>query len=112
MKRFLYWIICAVLVPAAATAWENTMEWRFLGSDIAGITVIDPEIEDPVVLEIALSNPDFGDTLVIIESDDDISACVETLRFSQGNPQITLVLTSHLNAQTMNGVLLAQCSMR
>ncbi|SMX39257.1 hypothetical protein [Maliponia aquimaris] len=103
----------ALTFASPALAWEHTVEWRFNGAEIKSFKATDPEYdEDPALLEVTLSDPHSGDTVVTIEADNDIAPCAELLGYAQGNPFETVVLTANLNAQTLNGVTLAQCSTR
>jgi hypothetical protein len=97
-----------------AQAWEHTAEWRFAGSEIASFRAIQPQYnEDPMVLEVLLASDVSGPAEILIEADNWVSPdCLDLLGNAQGNPNITVVLTANLNAQTMNGVTLAQCSAR
>jgi hypothetical protein len=109
-------LTCLVATTFAwpALAWEHTAEWRFAGDEIAGFRAVDPQFdEDPMMLEVILSSDMFGTAEVLIEADNGVSAeCLDLLGYARGNPQVTIVLTANLNAQTMNGVTLAQCSER
>ena len=106
-------LAAALFSATSALAWEHTVEWRFGGTEIQSFSVTDPQFqEDPALLEVTLSHPDHGDTTLSIEADNDLSACADLLRYAQGNPFETVVLTANLNAQTLNGVTLAQCSTR
>ena len=103
--------LCLLACPALA--WEHTVEWRFQGPEIASFRVITPDFdEDPVRLEVSLSHQHYGDTVVTIEADNGLGECADTLSYAQGNPFVTVVLTANLNAQTMNGTALVQCSTR
>ncbi|EBA05876.1 hypothetical protein [Sagittula stellata] len=99
------------LLATPAAAWEHTVEYRFTGTEIAAFTVLEPEVEDPEVLELTLSS-DSGTLQIVVEADNGLGDCPEILTYAQGNPGTTIVLTANLNAQTMNGVTLAQCSER
>ena len=107
MRLFLLLAILAT----PTFAWEHTMEYRFRGDELAGFRVIEQSGEDPEVLEVLLDSD--GLTLeILIEADNGLGDCPELLSYAQGNPHVTMVLTANLNAQTMNGVTLAQCSER
>lgn len=102
-----------MLAPAAANAWERTIEWRFSGDEITGFTVTEPEFdEDPTFIQIMLSDPMGSDTVIEFEDDWGFEDCAQTLSFAQGNPNTTIVLTVNTNAQTMNGSAVVQCSTR
>lgn len=102
-----------LLTTAPAFAWEHTQEWRFAGTEIQSITHSIPDFdEDPEVLEINLLSESSVQTTIMIEADNGIGDCVEQLEFAKGNPHVIMVLTANLNAQTLNGVTLAQCSSR
>ncbi|WP_370313751.1 hypothetical protein [Sagittula sp.] len=68
-------------------------------------------VEDPNVLELPLSS-DSGTLQIMAETDNGLGDCPELLSLAQDNPDTTVVLTANLNAQTMNGGTLAQCSER
>ena len=103
----------ALAVAAPAAALDITTAFRFAGADIVSITAAPPAFdEDPATIEITLSHPHLGENTVLIESDGDVGACVETLRLAQGNPLTDIVLRVHQNAQTLNGVMLVECSTR
>ncbi|MBY6159821.1 hypothetical protein KUV73_03015 [Mameliella alba] len=103
----------ALFLATPVLAWEHTAEWRFSGDEIRSFSVTEPAFdEDPVVLEVELAHESSGTTRIMIEADNGIGDCADLLRFAQGNPFEIIVLTANLNAQTINGVTLAQCSTR
>ena len=105
-------LIPLLFLATPVLAWEHTVEYRFAGTEIAGFQVTEGPDEDPTVLQVALNDPQRGSTRIEIESDFGVGDCAETLGYAQGNPGVTVVLTANLNAQTMNGVTLVQCSER
>ena len=113
MRLFTFASICAqsALFANAALAWEHTTTWRFSGDEMTGFALTEQQGEDPEAVEIWLDS-DSGVITVMIEADNGLGDCPETLSYAQGNPHVTVVLTAHLNADTLNGVTLAQCSWR
>ena len=107
MRLALPLILCAL----PALAYEHTAEYRFTGEELVAFSVTEGADEDPTVLSIGLQTDGGGVTLEI-ESDLGLGDCPEVLTYAQGNPGVTVVLTANLNAQTMNGVTLVQCSER
>ncbi|MGP6087620.1 hypothetical protein [Antarctobacter jejuensis] len=101
------------LTASPVVAWENTQEWRFVGTEIQSFNHVVPDFdEDPEQLKIKLLAENGAQTTFSIEADNGVGDCVEQLGYAQGNPHVIMVLTANLNAQTLNGVTLAQCSTR
>lgn len=109
--RLSFLLLCG-LAPLPALGWEHTVEYRFAGSEIASILVTEGMDEDPAVLHVGLSDLNGSSQRIEVESDFGLGDCPMLLQAAQGNPGVTLVLTANLNAQTMNGVTLVQCSER
>ncbi len=102
-----------LMTATSALAWEQTQEWRFVGTEIQSFKLSVPDFdEDPEVLEVMLLSDNGAMTTLMIEADNGVGDCVEMLGFAKGNPHVIMVLTANLNAQTLNGVTLAQCSSR
>ncbi|WP_425072360.1 hypothetical protein [Sagittula sp. S175] len=104
-------VLPLMLCALPALAYEHTVEYRFTGAELVAFNVTEGPDEDPTVLSIGLQTDGGGVTLEI-ESDLGLGDCAEVLTYAQGNPGVTVVLTANLNAQTMNGVTLVQCSER
>lgn len=106
----------AVVVGSPALAWDHTygnstQTWTFQGSEIISYSVTDPiEPEDPERLEVTLWNAQQGQTTASIEADLGVGSCPQTLAVAQGNSATTVTLVANLNATTLNGVTLEQCS--
>lgn len=112
MKLFTPLALVA-LTALPAMAWENTIEWRFAGTEIQSFKHTIPDFdEDPETLEVLLRSDHHGEAHIEIEADNGVDDCVELLGFAKDNPHVIMVLTANMNAQTLNGVTLAQCSMR
>ncbi|GAA4220781.1 hypothetical protein GGQ68_000399 [Sagittula marina] len=104
-------ILCLMLVlPLPAIAWEHTVEYRFSGSELSTFAVLPQEVEAPETLAVTLASETSGPLEFLVEADNGLGACADILTYAQGNPDVTVVITMHLNAQTMNGVTLSRCA--
>lgn len=109
-------LFLALFLGSPAFAWDhtfgnNTETWIFQGSEIISYSVTDPiEQEDPERLEVTLWNAQQGQTIALIEADLGVGSCPQTLAAVQGISATTVTLVANLNATTLNGVTLEQCS--
>ena len=76
--------------------------------------IIPPVIEDLgyELVRVRLMGGQYHTLQIMAETDNGLGDCPELLSLAQDNPDTTVVLTANLNAQTMNGGTLAQCSER
>ncbi len=109
MFRFL---ALAALMPTATFAFEHMVEYRFNGAEIQSFTAHVPEPEDPWTIEISLGSETFGPSHVLIETDGEYEECVSLLNIHKGDASTDFVIRMHMNAFTMNGVLMVECSTR
>jgi hypothetical protein len=105
-------IFATPVLATPALAFEQTVEFRFGGDEIADIRHIPQSGEDPEGVEIFLSSLEEGTMALTVEGDNGLGDCLQVLSDARGNPEVTVVITQHLNAMTMNGITLAQCSWR
>ncbi len=102
----------AALIPTATFAFEHMVEYRFNGAEIQSFTAHVPEPEDPWTIDIALDSEAFGPNHLTIETDGDYDECVSLLNLHKGDATTDFVIRMHMNAFTMNGVLMVECSTR
>ncbi|MGH1415556.1 MAG: hypothetical protein ACRBB0_18855 [Pelagimonas sp.] len=105
---------CLTLASLAppALALEHIVEYRFNGSEIQSYTAFDPEPEDPWTITIDLNSDAFGPRQLVIETDGDNEDCIAQLNIHKGDPHTDLVIRMHMNASTMNGIMMIECSTR
>jgi hypothetical protein len=105
--------LCAALMLAATTAqaFQKFEDYRILGSEIRSIKAIDPEFEeDPEMLEIELIGDGSEGVTLQIETDGSLEECAQTLEYLVGDPSQYAQIVVQVNAATMNGSLIVQCS--
>ena len=116
MKQILPLCVFALVVSTPAIAWErhasgSKVQWTFQGSEIVSYAAISPQYnEDPEVLEVTLYSAQDGQITVSIEADLGVGACPQRLGSAQGNNHTSVTLVANLDATTLNGVTLDQCS--
>lgn len=117
MKRTLPFFL-AVLAGTPLLAWQqssgnNMTRWEFQGSEIVWHKVVEPaENEDPTMLEVSLWSPNTGAVVLSIEADLGVGDCPQKLSNAASRGSSTVVLVANLNATTLNGVTLHECSVR
>lgn len=116
MKPILSMCLATVIAATPAFAWDrsdrgNLVTWTFQGSELSSYEVVEPTYnEDPAVLKVWLWNAQSGSTTVEIEADLGVGTCPTTLAWAQGKPSVRVTLVANLDATTLNGVTLQQCS--
>lgn len=118
MKTTLPLCLVALVVSTPALAWErhamgSKVQWTFQGSEIVSYAAKGPQYnEDPEVLEVTLYHSQHGQITVSIEADLGVGACPQRLGSAMGNTHASVTLVANLDATTLNGVTLDQCSVR
>ncbi|SNS18340.1 hypothetical protein [Antarctobacter heliothermus] len=116
MKKILSLCLATLIVGSPALAWDrskqgNYVTWTFQGDEIVSYSVTEPSYnEDPAVLNVSLWSSHSGSVVVLIEADLGVGNCLSTLSHAAGNASIGVTLVANLNATTLNGVTLDQCS--
>lgn len=101
-----------VLFPTSSFAFEHMIEYRFNGKEIQSFAANVPQPEDPWTIDINLNSDTFGPTQLFIETDGDYDDCVSQLKLHKGDASTDFVIRIHMNAFTMNGVMMVECSTR
>ncbi|GAA0775031.1 hypothetical protein E1180_01990 [Roseibium denhamense] len=112
LKRlFLCALLCSSLaVPGPAAAYQLIVSYRIAGTDLAAVELQEPEVEDPEVLHLKLTEG-AGDTLeLFLESDAGFGTCADDLQTIIGVADAYAEIVIDQSAQTMNGVAMLQCA--
>lgn len=112
MLRAISVALTAGLVSAGpALAWQKFEEYRILGSDLRSVRAIDPAFEeDPMQLQLVVGAAGEAPVTLDIETDGDAAECAQTLDHMTGDPNRYAQIIVQVNADTMNGSLIIQCS--
>lgn len=116
MKPFLPLCLAVLMVGAPALEWDRVQQgtfvtWTFQGDEITSYSVAEPAYdEDPAVLNVSLWHAQSGSVGVAIESDLGFGDCPRILASAKGNAHTGVTLVANLNATTLNGVTLHECS--
>ena len=102
-------LLLAVLAVSSAAAFQKFEEYRIRGDEIASVTMVPPETEDPMTMVIKLKPDSAGGDKVTIESDNDLEACKATIEGIIGNAGSYVQIRAQLSAETMNGVMVTEC---
>lgn len=108
MQRLFSISLALLLGTSAVQAFQKFEDYRILGSEIASITATDPDFEeDPEILEIKLVE---DSVTLSLETDGSLEECAQTLEYVVGDPNQYAQIVVQVNAPTMNGSLIVQCS--
>lgn len=107
-------IILLGLITIATTfpvlAFQKFEEYRIRGDEIRSVKLGPQEVEDPATLVIELSSSAPGVKQIVVETDFDVEPCKASLEEAIGNKLAYVQIVVHVTAQTMNGVVITQCS--
>lgn len=111
MRKFsgfgLFLAIAGLLTAGQASAYQQFTTYRIAGKDIVSIAEQEPAGEDPATLTLKMGT---DSSEIVIESDDDLKACKEKLEAIRGSAAHYAEIVVDVNAMTMNGVMVIQCS--
>ncbi|WP_323767265.1 hypothetical protein [Antarctobacter sp.] len=116
MKPILSLCLAVLMTATPALAWKHSTQgsyvtWTFQGHEIVSYSVTEPAYdEDPEVLNVSLSHPQSGSVVVMIEADLGTGDCLRKLASAAGKVGTNVTLVANLNATTLNGVTLDECS--
>jgi len=106
-------IVCCLFAAAAcfpAAALQQFSEYRIPGHEILSVKVEPHVDEDPAAITLQLAPNASGSKELVLETDMDIEPCKAAIEEVIGNAQAYVQIVVHLTAQTMNGVVITQCS--
>ncbi|MCY0147966.1 hypothetical protein OEG84_09655 [Hoeflea sp. G2-23] len=107
----LYSTLFAGLVSAApAFAMQKFEEYRFFGNEIQSVRLGVQEVEDPATLIIDLISGSGAAQQVILESDGGLDDCKQTIDYTIGDASRYIEIRVHTTADTMNGVIVTECT--
>jgi len=101
-----YLLPLALLFPLQSNAFEIQTTYRIFGDEIQSLTAPEIEIEAPASLIIKTTQ----DHELLIESDQSLDACNDTLNTAMGDATASVQIVVHENATTMNGIIAIQCA--
>lgn len=104
-------LVACLALSGPAEAWQKFEDYRILGTELQGVKAVDPAFEeDPAVLELLVGAE--GETPVTLELETDgfLEDCAQTLEYVIGDPNAYAQIVVQVNADTMNGSLIIQCS--
>jgi len=110
MSRLCLLLICVLALAAPATALQRFEEFRIMGSEIRSVRFGPQQVEDPVTLIIELVSESSEPLEITIESDGGLDECKMTIDYAIGDTASYIQITSHLTADTMNGIIVTQCA--
>ncbi len=102
-------LLLAALTASPAAAFQKFEEYRIRGDEIASVTMVPPETEDPMTMVIKLTPDSAGGDTVTIESDADLEDCRSAIEGVIGNAGSYVQIRAHVSADTMNGVMVTEC---
>ena len=110
MARILFVLIFALASVAPAAALQKFEEYRILGSEIRSVRLGPQEVEDPATLVIELVTESSETEEISIESDGGLDDCKLTIDYTIGDKSRYIQIRVHTTADTMNGVIVTECS--
>ena len=107
LTAFLAFLVAAQPVHA----FQKFEDYRILGSEIASIKATDPDFEEaPEVLEIELIQEGAANVILSLETDGSLDECAQSLDYIIGDPTQYAQIVVQVNAPTLNGSLIVQCT--
>ena len=110
MLKRLTFLTLILALPNSALAYEVFTEYRIHSSEVLAAELGEIEHEDPASLILTLKNDSGSPEKVVIESDDLLDQCLQEIQYMEGNNSAYVQIVVNTNAQTMNGVMVIQCS--
>lgn len=107
----LKYLCCAMfLLAGPAHAYQQFSTLRVAGVEILSVTRAPQQDEDPAGLTLQIARPGDTPAEIFIESDGDLDGCYDQLIGIQGARATYAEIVTDINAVTMNGVLVVQCT--
>ncbi|MEL6948301.1 MAG: hypothetical protein AAFO73_11800 [Pseudomonadota bacterium] len=101
-------VVASMVLSTSASAYQHFVEYRIGGSQIERVTAAPPtETEAPSTLTIKVK--DVFET-IDIQTDSDADECAKRLQTVLGNADFYVVITVDENAETLNGIVIRQCT--
>lgn len=110
LARIPVLFLALFLASVPAPAFQQFEEYRIRGHEIRSVKLGPQEVEDPATLVIDLSSGASGPRQLVLETDFDIEPCKATVEEIIGNKEAYVQIVVHITANTMNGVVITQCS--
>jgi len=109
LSGLLLGLALAAGLQSSAFAYQKLLTYRIAGKDILSVTEGVPEVEDPLSLSLKIvSGGEPAD--LVIETDGEVQECKGQLESIIGSATAYAEIVVDETAQTMNGVLMIQCS--
>jgi hypothetical protein len=110
MKRLLTSSAAIVITTCSAAAFQKFEEYRIPGNEIRSVDLAPQAHEDPAVMIIVVGTDSANSQRIEIESDFPLDRCREDIEIIVGADNAYVQMVVDMTAQTMNGVLLTECS--
>jgi len=110
MVRLIVFCLVSITATFTASAFQQFSEYRIPGHEILSVKVEPHVDEDPAAITLQLAPNASGTRELVLETDMDIEPCKAAIEEIIGNGQAYVQIVVHLTAQTMNGVVITQCS--
>lgn len=110
MLRSAIILLIVTAMSYQAFALQQFSEYRIPGNEILSVK-LEPHVdEDPATMTIQLKPNASGVQKLVLETDFDIEPCKAAIEEIIGNKLAYVQIVVHITAQTMNGVVITQCS--
>ena len=110
MTRLILVLVLAALFASPASALQQFEQYRIMGNEIRSVRAGPQEVEDPAMLIIDLVSDSSDPRELMIESDGGLDECKLTIETAIGDSRSYVQITVHLTADTMNGVIVTECT--
>ena len=110
MFRIISFTLFVIANVTSVYAVQKFEEFRIFGSEIRSVKIEPQEVEAPATMIITVGFDDKNVTKITVESDEELDSCKQQLDAIIGNKQSYAQIVVHVNAETMNGVFVTQCS--
>lgn len=110
MLRIVLFCLITIATSLPVLAFQKFEEYRIRGDEIRSVKLGPQEVEDPATLVIELNSDASGVQQITVETDFDVEPCKTSIEEIIGNKQAYIQIVVHVTAQTMNGVVITQCS--
>ncbi len=94
----------------SVSAIQKFTEYRIFGNELQSVVIQPQEHEAPASMLITIVDVNNETSKIEIESDDLLDTCKERLESIKDNKNAYAQIVIHENGQTLNGILVTQCS--
>lgn len=102
--------VCLATSVGMADAYQQFLTYRIAGTDILAVARAPHVDEDPAALTLTIAPGRGTAAEILIESDGDLDMCQQDLEAIAGAPDTYAEIVIDIDARTMNGVMVVQCT--